>query len=384
MFYFVTIEPVMLKLIFFFISVLIFLGKTSLPQSMPQVTLSKPTAITTIAKKELPIGSQKIMIPVSFSNIGTLSSICSSATTSLNPSYQILIATKTHPRIKYSGMKKIDEGSTDAADTTLALSSPAKITNNIGMSCVLTPLTTMSSSTTLTTLTTAPMTTHLQTPITLPIATPIKLPIASIPMQTTITLPLSTTITQKLPPLSNQQSETNPNELNSAISQTVTVVPTSNSNNDLAVKYADIDDIELPDGTKIGYPTDLEIKRLQDSDISTLAEKYSLLAANAIKNFDFSSINDSIMNQSGSDEPNELYACRHCGKRYRWKSTLRRHENEECNGKEPTHKCPYCEYKARQRGNLGVHVRKHHSEKPQLESRRKKRSSGGSKDDVSG
>lgn len=89
------------------------------------------------------------------------------------------------------------------------------------------------------------------------------------------------------------------------------------------------------------------------------------------------------MNQSGSDEPNELYACRHCGKRYRWKSTLRRHETVECNGKEPAHKCPYCEYKAKQRGNLGVHVRKHHSEKPQLESRRKKRSSDG-KDDLSG
>lgn len=292
-------------------------------------------------------------------------------------------------------MKKMDEGSTDAADTTLALSAPTKINNNIGMSCVLTPIqnpiTTMSSPTTLTTLTTAPMTTHLQTPITLPIATPIKLPIATIPMQTTITLPLSTTITQKLTPLPNQQqlqTETIHNDLMStSIPQTVTVVqqPTTTtvSNNDLAVKYADIDDIELPDGTKIGYPTDLEIKRLQDSDISTLAEKYSLLAANAIKNFDFSTINETIMNQSGSDEPNELYACRHCGKRYRWKSTLRRHETVECNGKEPTYKCPYCEYKAKQRGNLGVHVRKHHSEKPQLESRRKKRAAG-EKEDVSG
>lgn len=73
---------------------------------------------------------------------------------------------------------------------------------------------------------------------------------------------------------------------------------------------------------------------------------------------------------SGKDK---LWACRHCGKRYRWKSTLRRHENDECGNKEPSHQCPYCEYKAKQRGNLGVHVRKHHADKPKLESSRKRR-----------
>lgn len=186
------------------------------------------------------------------------------------------------------------------------------------------------------------------------------------------------------------------------------------ASNDLspAIKYADIDDIELPDGTKIGYPTDLtEIKRLQQqqqqqqlqqqSDVSNdtsytanLAEKYSILAASALKNFDFT-INDSSMNQSNgsvdsitnndsqsanetsravTDDGNEeLFACRHCGKRYRWKSTLRRHENDECGNKEPAHQCPYCPYKAKQRGNLGVHVRKHHANMPQLESRRKRK-----------
>lgn len=55
------------------------------------------------------------------------------------------------------------------------------------------------------------------------------------------------------------------------------------------------------------------------------------------------------------------FACRHCGKRYRWKSTMRRHELVECGGKEPAFQCPFCQYKAKQKGNLGVHIRKHHN-----------------------
>lgn len=69
----------------------------------------------------------------------------------------------------------------------------------------------------------------------------------------------------------------------------------------------------------------------------------------------------------------KMFPCRHCGRKYRWKSTLRRHENDECGNKEPAHECPYCPYKAKQRGNLGVHVRKHHSDKPKLESCRKRK-----------
>lgn len=65
---------------------------------------------------------------------------------------------------------------------------------------------------------------------------------------------------------------------------------------------------------------------------------------------------------SGSDDPSRHFECRHCGKKYRWKSTLRRHENVECGGKAPSHQCPYCSYKAKQRGNLGVHIRKHHND----------------------
>ncbi|XP_037035556.1 longitudinals lacking protein isoform X3 [Bradysia coprophila] len=156
----------------------------------------------------------------------------------------------------------------------------------------------------------------------------------------------------------------------------------SNSNSSISddcVKYAiDIDDIELPDGTKIGYPPEMpELKRYGNSeyffnDSEKLANiKMSMMVA--AKAFNEYSEPD-IISQSG-DESSEIYPCRHCGKKYRWKSTLRRHENDECNNKEPQHSCPYCPYRAKQRGNLGVHVRKHHADLPQLESRRKKRSS---------
>nr|XP_022903215.1 longitudinals lacking protein, isoforms F/I/K/T isoform X11 [Onthophagus taurus] len=54
------------------------------------------------------------------------------------------------------------------------------------------------------------------------------------------------------------------------------------------------------------------------------------------------------------------FTCRHCGKRYKWKSTLSRHEKLECGDKEPKFFCSYCPYKAKQKGNLLVHIRKHH------------------------
>ncbi|KAH8401965.1 hypothetical protein KR009_008954 [Drosophila setifemur] len=101
--------------------------------------------------------------------------------------------------------------------------------------------------------------------------------------------------------------------------------------------------------------------------------------AHAFRNLEFtlsdyggSSSNGSITSPNGIGPDGEpVYECRHCGKKYRWKSTLRRHENVECGGKEPSHQCPYCPYKSKQRGNLGVHVRKHHTELPQLPSKRR-------------
>lgn len=184
---------------------------------------------------------------------------------------------------------------------------------------------------------------------------------------------------------------------------------------DDVANYADIDDIELPDGSKIGYPTDL--KRFSDPlpSINTLnSTSFGCIESapfrgnqipsnttgrvkepytSSLNRLSFSSDTCDFIppangaNTSGSNGlPNvggnvedslEIYACRHCGKTYRWKSTLRRHENDECGDKKPAHECPYCPYKAKQRGNLGVHVRKHHFNKPQLETLRKRRSSVG-------
>lgn len=208
------------------------------------------------------------------------------------------------------------------------------------------------------------------------------------------------------------------------------------------VKYAEIDDIELPDGTKIGIgfaPTEIgehmqtqaidehgqaititqntpqlhhivtqhaapqqhHTLQLQDQDDATTSVDASIMSAEGItvhethpQNITKSytiltsrplkvetgsegnttttyelALSDSSMGAQGDDSESK-YVCRHCGKKYRWKSTLRRHENVECGGKEPCHPCPHCSYKAKQRGNLGVHVRKHHPDKPQLESKR--------------
>ncbi|XP_023313360.1 zinc finger protein 677-like [Trichogramma pretiosum] len=61
-----------------------------------------------------------------------------------------------------------------------------------------------------------------------------------------------------------------------------------------------------------------------------------------------------------SHEQQRKFRCRFCGKGYRWKSTMRRHETVECGGKPPAYQRPKCPYKARQRGNLTVHYKRHH------------------------
>uniref|UniRef100_A0A6P7GTL3 Longitudinals lacking protein, isoforms A/B/D/L-like n=1 Tax=Diabrotica virgifera virgifera TaxID=50390 RepID=A0A6P7GTL3_DIAVI len=55
----------------------------------------------------------------------------------------------------------------------------------------------------------------------------------------------------------------------------------------------------------------------------------------------------------------KTYACSDCGKTYKVKSSLSNHRKWEC-GKEPRFKCPYCEYKAKQKVHLIRHLRKLH------------------------
>ncbi|XP_026481452.1 zinc finger protein 718-like [Ctenocephalides felis] len=137
-----------------------------------------------------------------------------------------------------------------------------------------------------------------------------------------------------------------------ATAKVVTVLQ-EQSSDDEQVFYDDFDDIELPDESEIALPPDQPILTFssKDEDVKNLQHPALQTALASI-----------ILPQlvgDGDQNVEAKFVCRHCG-RYRWKSTLRRHENVECGGKEPSHQCPYCPYKAKQRGNLGVHVRKHH------------------------
>lgn len=116
-------------------------------------------------------------------------------------------------------------------------------------------------------------------------------------------------------------------------------------------EYDDTDDIVLPEENDTFY----------DSSNSSFSLNTPNVHANDV--FDHKPDAKSYGKRDGnsSDDSSRQFECRHCGKKYRWKSTLRRHENVECGGKAPSHQCPYCAYKAKQRGNLGVHIRKHHN-----------------------
>lgn len=306
-------------------------SKIDLQPTAPKINkiiVSSANPATSIAKDLFKQGTPLTITTTNGNLLGNQSTVLSAnpstVLTTDNNSYQLVFTTvaKSHPRIKYSGLKKNDD------KAIILETNPG--TNILDISSI-TPLISSSLG----------------------------------PMTTTYTLPSTTQL--------------------SGNSQIINI----NTNDLTSIKYADLDDIELPDGTKIGYQTDMV-----RSNEATTAEKYSIMVASTLENLDFSlaetvkpaasaittttttaHLHHSSVSESTNEDDNgeELFACRHCGKKYRWKSTLRRHENDECGNKEPSHQCPYCPYKAKQRGNLGVHVRKHHANMPQLESKRKKK-----------
>lgn len=117
-----------------------------------------------------------------------------------------------------------------------------------------------------------------------------------------------------------------PSQSQAANNTTVYDVTTSNATagNDFApemddLDYSGIDDIELPDDVQIHFSNDDSFKN-EESNTSGGKQKYQ-----------YSLSEHSINNESDGDgNDGKQYPCHTCGKKYRWKSTLRRHENSEC------------------------------------------------------
>ncbi|CAG9818620.1 unnamed protein product [Phaedon cochleariae] len=53
------------------------------------------------------------------------------------------------------------------------------------------------------------------------------------------------------------------------------------------------------------------------------------------------------------------FTCGECRRSYKLKSSLRNHRKWEC-GKEPQFKCPYCNYKAKQKMHMARHLERMH------------------------
>ncbi|GJQ68601.1 hypothetical protein Trydic_g17151 [Trypoxylus dichotomus] len=66
-------------------------------------------------------------------------------------------------------------------------------------------------------------------------------------------------------------------------------------------------------------------------------------------------------NESLYQNQQSLYRCQNCGRSYKLKSSLRNHQKWEC-GKEPQFECLYCSYKAKQKMHMMRHMERLHKD----------------------
>lgn len=66
------------------------------------------------------------------------------------------------------------------------------------------------------------------------------------------------------------------------------------------------------------------------------------------------------------NKPHGRFACARCGRSYRRKDSLQRHEHWEC-GKEPQFKCPYCPQRCKRKAHWQRHIRRQHQDKIDME-----------------
>ncbi|XP_018310302.1 longitudinals lacking protein isoform X9 [Mycetomoellerius zeteki] len=66
------------------------------------------------------------------------------------------------------------------------------------------------------------------------------------------------------------------------------------------------------------------------------------------------------------NKPLGQFACARCGRSYRRKDSLQRHEHWEC-GKEPQFKCPYCPQRCKRKAHWQRHIRRQHQDKVDME-----------------